>query len=362
MKRRFFAAMLALSLSLTGCASLLAREYSSVTTHNAAPTAEDDPSILRAESYQELVNALLYFVTNGAETGMIRLYLASDLVGPSLENACLEVVQEDPLGAYAVDFIKFSVNSVVTYSEAEVHITYRRSQEQIDSIIPATGITAIRSELVSAMESCDPECVLRVSYFNGDEDSIRTLARQAYLQNPTSILDYPDSTISIYPDSGRQRIVEIKLTYHEEASTLTQQREDLNRQLHAMSLHLSAAHNAEDPLAVADTVLTAVKYDEKGDTTAFDALASGSADSEGLALTYAALCEILNLPCRVIEGSKQDVPYFWNLVETDSGWRHIDLPALAEQDQIPLVDQEMMDLSYLWDTSFYPQSGPKPEE
>lgn len=115
---RLLAGMTALCMLLSGCASLLNREYVSVTTHNMAPTAEGDSSTLRAESYQELVNALLYFITQGTEEGSIRLYVDAEDVEADLEAACLEVVQEDPLGAYAVEFIKYSVSSVVTYCEA----------------------------------------------------------------------------------------------------------------------------------------------------------------------------------------------------------------------------------------------------
>ncbi len=122
-KRRPLAAALALAVFLTGCSSLLDREYVNITPHNAAPTAEGDPSTLRADSYQELVNALLYFITIGAESGSVRLYLDSSEVDQDLEAACLEVAREDPLGAYSVDFITYSVDQVVAYFDDQVQIT-----------------------------------------------------------------------------------------------------------------------------------------------------------------------------------------------------------------------------------------------
>ena len=59
MAKRLLAVLIASSLLLSGCSSMLARDYASVTAHNMAQTAEGDPSVLRADSYQELVNALL---------------------------------------------------------------------------------------------------------------------------------------------------------------------------------------------------------------------------------------------------------------------------------------------------------------
>ena len=138
---RWLPALLALALVLTGCSAMLERDYTSITPHNAAPTTEGDPSTLRADSYQELVNALIYFVDNGVEEGTVRLYFDSEDVETDLEVACLEVVQEDPLGAYAVEFIKFRVTRVVTYAQADDYFTYRRTPELVDSIVLATGVT-----------------------------------------------------------------------------------------------------------------------------------------------------------------------------------------------------------------------------
>ena len=82
MKKNLLTGMLAAALLLTGCSALLERDYSSVTPHNAVPTTEGDPSILRADSYQELVNALIYFVNGGMEEGTVRLYTDTENVEP----------------------------------------------------------------------------------------------------------------------------------------------------------------------------------------------------------------------------------------------------------------------------------------
>ena len=238
MEKRLFALLTASALLLTGCSALLERDYSQVAPHNTAPTTEGDPSILRADSYQELVNALIYLVGTGAETGTVRLYTDAEDVETFLSDACLEVVQEDPLGAYCVEYIKYSVDPVLTYSQAQVHITYRRTREQVSSIVQATGVTAIRSELESALSSFAPERVLRISYFEGDETVIQDLARQAYYATPASALGMPQVSVSIYPDSGRQRIVEILLDYPLELPELEERRDALDRELEIGRAHV----------------------------------------------------------------------------------------------------------------------------
>lgn len=347
------ALLLCASLLLTGCAALLEREYASVTPHNAAPTTEEDPSILRADSYQELVNALVYLVSGGMEEGTVRLYTDGSDVAALLSGACLEVAQEDPLGAYCVEFIKYTVDPVVTYSEAKVNITYRRSREQVASIVQATGITAIRGELESALTSFDSERVLRVSYFEEDAAYIEELARQAYYNVPACALGMPDLSVSVYPETGRQRIVEVLLSYPLERSELEARRAALAGTLEDLAWDLTG--QPELPSAAARALLELGEYDPQGGNAVDDLFDSGSAGSEGLALAYAALCQQLELPCHVARGTRNEEPHFWAVVQTEEGWRHIDLSAAGQEDG-PLLctDLAFQELGYLWEEGSLP--------
>ena len=116
MKKRIrtLALALAAALLLTGCGAMLEREYLSVEDHDENPASDGAAGALRVENYQELVNAILYYVSRGEEEGTIHLYNYDDTVESDLEAACLEVVQEDPLGAYAVDYIKAEVQHIVS--------------------------------------------------------------------------------------------------------------------------------------------------------------------------------------------------------------------------------------------------------
>ena len=324
MKKRLTAAALSLSLLLTGCASLLERDYVDITNHNATITAEGDPSVLRAESYQELVNALMFFITQQTETGTVRLYSDAGTVESDLEAACLEVVQEDPLGAYSVDYIKYSVKSIVTYSEADVQITYRRTPEQIDSIVSATGAIAIRSELAEALSAFAPELVLRIGFFDKDEDYIRSLCREAFLSTPAAALTMPQVSVSIYPDSGRQRIVELILTYDLSLQELQSRRELLAQECEKLLMTLSLSEPKQSIPIAAQMVLDRTEYDVQGGSTAYHALVDGRADSLGLSLAVACLYERLGIDFKIVEGSLDGEPHCWLMVFSDDGWVHLD--------------------------------------
>ena len=96
-RRAFPALLLAAALLLTGCSAMLERSYVSVEEHNENPVS-DGGSALRVESYQDLVSAVLYYVSRGQETGTIRFYNYPRDPDGDLDSACLEVAQEDPLG------------------------------------------------------------------------------------------------------------------------------------------------------------------------------------------------------------------------------------------------------------------------
>lgn len=358
---RALALLTAAALTLTGCSSLLEQEYTYITPHNAAPTADGDPSILRADSYQELVNALIYFVTTGTEKGTVRLYMDEEDLDASLNAACLEVAHEDPLGAYAVEYITFSLSSVVAYSEATVNITYRRTKEQVASIVQATGTTAIRSELASTMSAFQSECVLRISYFNEDEEFIQDLARQAYYNAPSSALGMPQLQVFLYPASGQQRIVEILLTYPDDLSKLEQQKAALTNWLQSLSAPFAAFSGDSRIEQAARSIVSAGTYDPVGGSSVCALMDQGSANSEGIALTMAALCQHLGLPFRVVEGTLNGQPHFWNMVQISSGWRHLDLTDSQSGPYAPRTDQQMAELGYHWDTNLVPVSGPQEE-
>ena len=355
MKRQLLALCMALSVLFPcGCASMLNRDYAVVTPHSAAPTADGDPSVLRVERYQDLVNALTYLVTQGREMGTIRLYMGEDQVDTDLSAACLAVVQEDPLGAYAVDFITYSVSPAITCFEADIQITYRRTPEQVAAVVAATGATAIRGELKNDLAVFAEESVLRINYFEGDESDIRELVEEAYYAEPATALDLPDSTITIYPESGRQCIVEVLLSYHLSREELEYRQTQLTQRAEAMVSPLPTGQGDEALLAVARAVLSAGGYWPEGGSTAYHALLEGGGNSEGLALAMALLCQIRGISCQVVKGTQNGAEQFWNVLQTDTGYQHMDLSREDERQFIFLSDQEIEALGYQWDEDSTP--------
>ncbi|MCI7659654.1 transglutaminase domain-containing protein [Flintibacter sp.] len=352
MRKMMCAVMAALMLLSTGCSSMLNRDYSSVTVHSATPTAEGDANTMRVQNYQELVNALIYLINQGEESGSIRYSGEEADFKKLMDEACLEVKQEDPLGAYAVDYIKYSVISIVGSYEADVQITYRRTREQVASIVDATGAAAIRSELSRALSSFDTEVVLRISYFEEDEAYIQQLVRQAYLSNPATALDFPDAQVAMYPESGQQRIVEVTLTYHQSLQTLESWRNSLSREAERICQPLTELTIKEKLDGITGTLQSLGAYSAQGGSTAYDALLGGGGDSQGVALAFSLLCRQVGITCSVVDGQKNGQSHFWNVVQTASGYRHVDLSRAGSVTYN--VDQTMTQQGYVWDTQQVP--------
>ena len=105
MLKRILCLSLAAACLLLGGCSLLEGEASQVEPHTDRywESAADD--ILRAESYQDLVNTILLLVEDQEESGVIRLYL-SDVdyatAWSMVSDACTEVRTETAMGSYSL--------------------------------------------------------------------------------------------------------------------------------------------------------------------------------------------------------------------------------------------------------------------
>lgn len=352
MKKRLLCALLCACLTLSGCASLLSRDFVSITPHKSTTTDAGSSSALRVENYQELVNSLSYLISSGGEAGVIRLYMQTPQAEDDLSAARLEVLQEFPLAAYAVENITYETEPLLAYTEARVNISYRRTQQQIASIASVTGISAVRAALTGAMSQFSPECVLRITFFDQNEDYVTDLVQQLYYSNPDMALEFPSTKVSIYPNSGKQRIVEVDFHYETDSFLLAERALLLDQALQRLTAPLISGDSAT-PLSALNAVLSVGEYRSDGGATGYSALLEGSATDEGLALAYASVCGRLDISCKVARGLYNGQPHFWNVVSTDQGWRHVDLS--QKDSYLPFsTDEQWEQGGYLWLTDTLP--------
>lgn len=212
MKKAIPAALLTVCLLLTGCASLLRREYSTAEPHSSKFWESETAGTLRAENHQDVVNDLLLLIAGHRETATLKVYNFDEelAVTEMLEKASMEVQQETPLGAYAVMYITSQTKAQRGFHEVQLQIGYRRTAEQIGHIINATTPEAIYTLLAATLDAERTELAVRVGYWSEDAP-LRLGMAIRQLRQDRGLQDAPAWTVNYYPETGAAVLVEVLL-------------------------------------------------------------------------------------------------------------------------------------------------------
>lgn len=200
---------LALCLLLSGCSSLLEREYHKTEPHSSKFWESEAAGTLRAENYQDIVNDLLILIGQHTESATVRLYYDGDemTVADTLETAAAEIQQETPMGAYAVEYIASFSQAQRGYYEISIQIGYRRTAEQIQSVVNATSVEALYALLDNALTEERTELAVRVGYWvdNGRE-RVDTIVEQ--IRQDHGLTESAPWAVIYYPAEGPVGLVE----------------------------------------------------------------------------------------------------------------------------------------------------------
>lgn len=200
MRKKFIPLTLALCLTLAGCGNIvLERSYSVSAPHSEVYWENEGADTLRADSYQDLVNALLLLLGEHSEEGVVRIYSEDDAAAMA-EQACKEVQEETALGAYLLDYISYTDTQERAYYEMHVRLGYRRTAEEQAAIITATSTEALPDLLrLTAEEGTVKRVAVRFGYFTTDRDGLREMVRAVQaevepgFEQPWQVYFYPDT-------------------------------------------------------------------------------------------------------------------------------------------------------------------------
>ena len=127
-----------LLLTLCGCGFLRENTYVAVTPHDEDYGITVDSNVLTVNSYLSLKNALINMVEDGVKEGVIRAEAYGGNLPEDLSQAVEEVSRQTPLGAYAVSSMTYDYSKIVSYYEIHVNTTFRRSLDEIQSVVYVT--------------------------------------------------------------------------------------------------------------------------------------------------------------------------------------------------------------------------------
>ena len=342
-------------LLLTGCAGLTQDSYVSVQPHKERFVQKSNDDAVEAEDYAGLRAAILGFVEKGQTEGVIRVTSYDGDVETDVAQAAYEVSKQEPIGAYAVDYMTHECVRVVSYYEIRIHTTFRRTREEMEQVEFAASTIQLENRVHQALEDCETGIVLRMdSYW---EQDVAAMVDEYCMKNPASVIEKPQITVATYPDSGAARILEIGfdcvLTPEERLSRKAATRESLD----GAAEYIRYRQTERDKITLLYTYLTGRFSYEPGqtETPLYAALCEGVADPVGLTQAWQLICDKAGVKCHTVYGAKHGEPYCWNVVSADGVYRHLDLmESILNRGQLALLtDSEMTE--YSWEPGNFPE-------
>ena len=376
--RRIIALLLAAALLLTaaGCAALFDREvYIEEPFEAPSETAESEDAADTISSYAALRRAISRLVSERAESAVLQFQNYEGTVSRDISTACWEVKSSTAIGAFAVDYISYDLSRIVSYTQAEIRITYKRSEYQMSALERLENVAALRTRLEEALRAGETYLVLELTTVSLSADAVRQSLERAYYADPTVCPVLPAAEVTLYPESGVQRIVEATLDYGMDSASLAARREELSAGLEELLAAAmpeeetpeeesgeepsgepeGAERDAERLRQLCGALAESCVLDADAGATAWDALAQHTASDEGMALALEAACLAAEIECRAVFGRLDGEDHVWNIVTIDGRSYHVDVSRWNESDNaVFLASDEDIWGAYWWDIGEYP--------
>ncbi len=356
MKKGVTASVLALCLLLTGCSFWMNGHYASVEPYMGQNRKEEE-GIVSVSSSQEMRKALEDMVSSAVESRTLSVQnMASETVGENIQRAIQNVLKNYPIAAYAVEDIVYEIGVTGGVSAVVVTVHYNHNRAEIRRIRQVEGVEAASELISAALDELEPGIVLSLqSYWGADFTQI---VEDYALLRPDVVMEIPQVTVNTYPDKGSVRVVELKFTYQNSRDDLRSMQWYVQPRFESASLYVSGEETESEKFSrLYAFLMETTQYTvETSITPAYSLLRHSVGDSKAFATVYAAMCRQAGLNCQVVTGTKEGEPWFWNIIQEDDAYYHVDLlQSYAAGAYQKLTDGDMG--GYVWDYTAYPVCG-----
>lgn len=362
MKRSVIVMLLSLSLLLSGC-GVFRGSYVSVTPHQEQ-RQNSLPASITAGDYLELVEALRQLIASGTESGVILVAeYPENTLQSGMEVAARYVMENDAIGAYAVDAIDYSLGSVGGQNALAVKIAYIHSRTEIRRIRTIETMEEADSLVAAALCRYDSGLVLLAKNYSTRDF---TLFVEDYAEeNPNLVMEIPQVSSNVY-GTGTERVVELNFSYQTSRDDLRQMQQLVKPVFEAAAMYVSTDSSQWQQFSqLYSFLMERFEYlVQTSITPAYSLLNHGVGDSRAFANVYAAMCRAAGLTCDVVKGTRYGEPWSWNIIQDNGYYYHVDLLRCSEQGRFSeSTDLQMQ--GYVWDFSAYPactgvQEKPEP--
>ena len=306
-------------------------------------------------SYQQLKTAIEEAVESGQQKTTISVEnYAPTLLNNDLQNVVQTLCNDHPIGAYGVESIDCEVGTVSGVQAVAISITYNRNPDEIANIKNVQDSQQIMELIVQALNQCDSGVVMRIG--NYEETDFSQIVEDYAEQNPDQIMELPQVTASLYPERGKDRVVDIRFVYQTNREALRQMQVYVQPVFRSAELYVSSEEESDAVKYARLYTFLMERNDYKVETSitpTYSLLRHGVGDSRAFAYVYAAMCRKAGLTCYVVSGTRNGEARFWNIIRDGDICYHVDL--LNQAGFGRYTDQQMV--GYVWDYSAYPACG-----
>jgi hypothetical protein len=378
LKRLCAVCLAILLLTQTGCQRLLHRTVYTQSPHLELPVSNDIEGVL-VSSYAQMLNVVSSWVRAGQSDGLLRVTSGySGILQEDVANVCEELMYNEAYSRFVEPYLVTSSDVKASGTTVLFNIKYMRERDQveIDSLQVASGQAALERLLQRCLLEYQPYLAVEVPFFDETVFDFKTFLEDSYLEHPEQALGLPDAALVLYRGlKGSQCILEFRFTYPTSMDNMLSTEQRVSQGLTAIRAKVKPGETHMETIrSIHDTLAETIDYDF--DTQAQDsmfglyrtgrsytmvgAMIDNKSVAEGYALAVKALCDLNQIPCRVVMGDLVSEQRAWNLVNIDQKWYHMDVAAddaLGYSVDVFLhSDEEMLQGLYTWDQMKYPDA------
>jgi len=354
---------LTLCLLLSGCNGLFDSSYIYQTPHQEESSKIELDSVY-AKNYDELCQVLVEFAQTGTKEGIVFIpEYDQTQVEADMERAIQQTLEKDPIAAYAVESVQWELGTNSGLNAIALDITFIHDKAELKKIREVADLDSAKKEIAAALDNCDAGVVLYVEKYQSAD--FAQIVEDYADANPNMVMETPQTAVNVYPETGKARVVEIKFTYQNSRDALRTMQGQISPVFRSAVLYVSG--DAEDNRKLSQLFSFLMeRFDYKLETSitpSYSLLRHGVGDAKAFAVVYAAMCRAAGLNCQVVTGTRAGEPWYWNLVEDNGTYFHVDLLQSSADGAFTEKTDDMM-AGYVWDYSEYPASRlpePPPE-
>ena len=360
MKQTMTAVMLLICLLLSGCASFLSGEYIWEQTHYI-PSVPDSGQDIAASNYTQLVGVLAKAIEEGIESFTVSVaQYDRNTLEPDVSRAVDAVRTTHPIAAYAVSGINWQIGTSAGETVLVMQVQYLHDKTEIMKIQTVADNDAALAAIAEAMNNCDSSIVLRVNAYE-PQDFILAIETYAF-DYPQYVMETPTATVNIYPENGPTRVLEIRFNYVSGRDALRDMQQQVLKLFDASVNFVSVTENTREKYNQLYSLLVErfQKYTiETSITPAYSLLLHGVGDSRAFAMIFSSMCRDADLTCYVVAGTKGGKLWYWNIIQIEDTFYHVDLLRSKGEGTLRLLTDSIINEGYVWDFDAYPVCGEK---